>query len=97
MIDLNNIIQDGGYEVAWDYCLEQNIVMPGEPSDHPSVLAYDKYLDEVSFVGHGQYKTFYPNMISESRSGRGSLSLSYLRIPYLGSQNINRRNKYSTR
>ena len=28
-VDLYTMCIDGGHEVAWDYCLEQNICMPG--------------------------------------------------------------------
>jgi len=47
MIDAGLIMEPGGYEVLWDFCLERGIIMPGISihcswlSDHPYPSLYD--------------------------------------------------------
>ena len=55
MTNINNILStDGGYEVAWDYCLENNIFLPGDVYHEKS-----NYISHVSISGVVQRGTYH--------------------------------------
>ena len=45
-------LSPSGYEVAWDYCLEHNIIMPVDPVLLPFFLEHDRCLWDVRHAGY---------------------------------------------
>lgn len=92
IIDLLELSCSGGYEVAWDYCLENNICMPGV-SNIPNLYWY---IPSNRLSSSNDYVSFsmpcydpdirqYSYVTASTRREGFRSSVNYLNYPYYNS------------